>query len=112
MQVNTYHDPMHMGEVYNCFVGREDFAIMGQAIQERVIEMVASQMAKDILENNYNEILENISPVAIANMTIAEAGAAINETLHKKMPDKIRDVETIRTQVYQRGVFGGLKRIS
>lgn len=47
------------------------------------------------------------------NMAIAEAGAAINETLHKKMPDKILEIEkrTTETQVYQRGLLGGMRRI-
>ncbi len=45
-------------------------------------------------------------------MAVAEAGAAVNETLHKKMPDKILEiVREADPVVLQRGIFGGLTRL-
>lgn len=42
----------------------------------------------------------------------AEGGAAINETLHKKLPDKILEIEKTKTEIYQKGIFGGLRKIN
>lgn len=111
MNIKKQNDFNSMADIYEIAVSREEVLIAGKAIATRVIEMVAEQMAKDILENNYNEIISKISPEAIANMSIAEAGVAINETLHKKLPDKVLEIEKITTQVYKKGLLGGLKRI-
>lgn len=57
------------------------------------------------------EILEKVTPAAIATMAIAEAGAAVNETLHKKMPDKIIEIEKRSQEVWMQPFFGYFKRI-
>ena len=111
MNISKYQNPNVMGDVFEVLVSREDTLMMGDAIFARAVELVAEQLAKDILENNYAEIMERISPQAIANMVIAEAGAVVNETLHKKLPDKILEIEKRTTEVYQKGLLGGLKRI-
>lgn len=84
---------------------------MPYAIFQEVVRQVADIVAKKVLEEKFDEIMQKISPEAIANMAIAEASAAVNETLHKKMPDKILEIEKRSTEVYQRGVFGGLRRL-
>lgn len=76
-----------------------------------LLDVIANTIAKEIIKYHLPEILEKISPEAIANMTIASAGAKINETLSKKIPDKILHAETTRTEIYKSGLFGGLKRI-
>lgn len=111
MEINKIQDQLSMADIYKVRVNHEETINMGNAIRLAVIEFVAQQMAKDILENNYIEIMEKISPETIANMAVAEAGAKINETLNKKLPDKIIQIEKNTTQVYQRGLFGGIKRV-
>ncbi len=111
MNISKRSNPSVMGDIYEVSVNREDILNMGNAIFIKAVELVAEQLAKDILENNYSEIMSKISPEAIANMTIAEAGAAVNETLRKKMPDKILEIEKRTTQIYQKGLLGGMKRI-
>lgn len=77
----------------------------------KVLEKASEIIANEIIEHHLPEVLEKISPEAIANMTIASAGAKINETLAKKIPDNILHAETTRAQIFQRGIFGGLKRV-
>lgn len=100
-----------MSRLYKVSIEQEEILSLCESIRGRTIELVAQQLAKDILANNYNEIMSKISPEAIANMAIAEAGAAVNETLKKKLPDKILEIHKTDTQVYQRGLFGGLHRV-
>ena len=76
-----------------------------RALFDEIVQGIASQWVKE----HYAEVAAKLDPQAIANLTIAESAAAINATLHKKMPDKITEI--VKTEVYQRGIFGGLKRI-
>ena len=78
---------------------------------EAILKEVAKLISEEIIKQHLPEVLEKISPEAIANMTIAETGAKIRETLEKKIPDKILNVETKRTEIYQKGLFGGLKKL-
>jgi cell division ATPase FtsA len=100
-----------MSKQYSVSVGQEELISLQEPIKKRVVELVALQIANDILSNNYNEIMSKISPEAIANMAIAEAGAAVNDTLKKKLPDKILEIHKRDTEVYQRSLFGGITRI-
>ena len=111
MQITSKYNHDTMGYSYEVSIGQEEIMALDKAIKSRTIELVAQQLANDILANNYNEIMSKISPESIANMAIAEAGASVNETLHKKLPDKILEIHKTDTQVYQRGLLGGLKRV-
>jgi hypothetical protein len=111
MQIIKESNPHENGWVYNVYVAQEECIMLENSIKIKIVELVAKQISDDILVNNYNEIMSRISPEAIANMAIAEAGAAVNETLHKKLPDKIVEIHTDDTKVYQRGLLGGVKRI-
>ena len=84
-------------------------------IRNEVVRMVADKVSDYIIQNNMSEILANIDIKAISNMAIAESGVKINETLNKKLPDKILEIEKIsertNTEIYQRGLFGCMQRI-
>jgi predicted HAD superfamily phosphohydrolase YqeG len=111
MHITEEFNHSTMGKQYRIAVEQEELFAFGESIKKRNIELVADQLATDILANNYNEIMSKISPEAIANMAIAEAGAAVNDTLKKKLPDKILEIEKHDTQIYQRGLLGGMTRI-
>lgn len=99
-------------EVFRTKVPREVLiSEVPYAVFQEVVRQVASVVAEKVIQEKLTEILEKVTPEAVANMAIAEAGAAINETLHKKMPDKILEIEKRNTEIYQRGIFGGFKRI-
>lgn len=77
---------------------------------ETVIKEAGRAIADHIIQNHSIEITEKISQQAIATTAVAMAGAEINDTLKKKLPDRIDRI--VDKQVYQRGIFGGVKRIS
>ena len=81
------------------------------AIFKEIVQQVSKIMVEIVLQEKSTEILEKITPEAIANMAIAEAGAAINETLHKKMPDKIIEIENRNKEIWLQPFFGRAKRI-
>jgi len=109
MEMRRHFDECNLINYFNLAIDRQDMKHFQDEIFYRAIEIAAKNIANYILENHLNDILEQISPQAIANMSIAEAGAAVNETLHKKLPDKILEIE--RRTVYQRKLFGRLERI-
>jgi len=114
MEIYKGQNLQSLDAVLDVFLYRNDFRELCQEkIINLTIEKVADRISNYIYQNYLPDILEKISPEALANMTIAEAGAKINETLQKKLPDKILEIEKIntKTEVYQKGLFGGLKRI-
>jgi len=111
MTISTWKDMNNGVDVYSMSISVDEQLNLGNMVKLRVVEKLADAIADDYIEKHFAEIMGKISPEAIANMAIAEAGAKINETLNKKMPDKIIEIEKRTTEVYQRGLFGGLKRI-
>jgi adenosine/AMP kinase len=63
-------------------------------IINKVITKISEAIAAEFVLQYGPEIMARIDPQAIANMTIAAAGAKVNETLQKKFPDKV--VEVVR----------------
>lgn len=102
-----------LGGVFETFVSHEDMAFnMPLQIHELVMQEVSKLLSAEIVKTKGQEIIARIDPQAIANMTIAESAAAINETLHKKMPDKIMEIVKTERETIERGFFGGIKRIT
>lgn len=111
MNTTAFTDPMMAQLIIEHRLNKE--FCTGPQIAEAIIREAGSKVADHIIAHHLPEILEKISPDAIANMAIAEAGAAVNRTIKEKLPDKI--VEVVRREkphVYQNGLLGGLKRIS
>lgn len=82
---------------------------MALAIYEEVIRKVSDKIAQKFIAKDGQKVYKALDPQAIANLTVAEAGRSIKEMLDKKLPDKI--VEVVKKEVYQRGIFGGIRRI-
>lgn len=86
--------------------------------QDMLLKMVLEKISTKIVEEwlsdpqNLQDVLKALNPEAIANLAIAESAAGIREALYKKLPDKIVEVVRRETAVYQKGLFGGMKRIS
>ncbi|EGD47124.1 hypothetical protein Cpap_1516 [Ruminiclostridium papyrosolvens DSM 2782] len=103
MKMEQYYDAATSKDVYVTKISeQEKYQNLYEPIMLTVIEKVAHQIACDILEKNYSEIVSKISPDAIANMAIAEAGAKIHETLNKKLPDKILEIEKTQQKYINR----------
>jgi hypothetical protein len=88
-----------------------DWALLGkEAIRRAVIE-IAEKLAAQYIAEHGAEILAAISPESVATNTMAAAGAAVNETLQKKWPDKVVEVTRTEREVWQRGILGGMRRL-
>ena len=114
MKIETLEDTMTGDKMINCRINIEETLNSHiTTIISQAIDKISDEVATQVIKHHLPEILEKISPEAIANMTIASAGEKINTTLNKKLPDKILEVtnEITKTQIYQKGLFGGLKRI-
>lgn len=74
-----------------------------------IMREICSAIAERFVAEHYEEIAAKIDPQAIANISVAEAGVKIREALEKDIPGRI--AEKVTREVYQRGIFGGLKRV-
>lgn len=88
---------------------QDDQLIMGNAVMRLAVEYMAQQVADEFLKEHFVEIMAKMDATAVANLAIADAGAAIHEVLQKKLPDKI--VHRTETRTVERGFFGGIKRV-
>lgn len=109
MEVSFHQSPMTREITMATRINESE--IMAQAMPELILREAARLIAERLVSEKYQEIVAMIDPQAIANLTTAETAAAINKTLKEKIPDKIVEVERVRREVYQRGVFGGVRRI-
>lgn len=83
-----------------------------QSFLESVLREAARLMAEKIVAEKFQDIVAAIDVQAIANLSVAEAATEINKTLKEKIPDKVIEIHRTQREVYQRGVFGSLKRVS
>jgi hypothetical protein len=110
-QLRTYNEP-HTGDtVIQTRISQVDVAVHGDMILKLAVEKVADAIAERYLADHMQEIVSLIDQQAVANLAVADAAGAIREQLAKKLPDKIVEVVRTEREVYQRGVFGGMKRI-
>ena len=72
---------------------------------------MAQLIAERYVADNYQEIIKHITPEAVATLTAAESAAKIRESLEKNIPSRVLEIEKTRTEVWQRGVLGGMSRI-
>jgi hypothetical protein len=107
LKMEIHDDYGNNDKIFSFRTGMPEF--FTQAVAEEMVREMAKQMATEYVKDHFKEIMERISPEAIANVAIAEAGAEIHTTLQKKLPDRIDRI--VETEVYQKGVFGGIKRI-
>lgn len=73
------------------------------AVFQRVIDFIAQRY----VEENFPQIAAKLDQNAIANLAIAEASKKIAEEIQRQP----NIVEKTKREVYQRGVFGGMRRV-
>jgi hypothetical protein len=86
-------------------------AVVERAMYGEIIGRVAQLIAERYVADNYQEIIKHITPEAVATLTAAETAAKIRESLEKNIPSRVLEIEKTRTEVWQRGVLGGMSRI-
>lgn len=82
--------------------------IVNSHMAHEVLSRVAQAIADRFVEEHYIEIAAKLDQNAIANLAIAEASKKIAEEIERH-PTVIH--EKGDTQVYQRGILGGVRRI-
>lgn len=82
-----------------------------QSIMIDSMKQAAKMIAEKFVEENYIAIVEQLDTQAIANLAIANAGAEISKTLKEEAATKTRIVEKVKTQIFHKGIFGGIKRV-
>lgn len=109
MDINTYRGTDTPEQRIVMRLSDIELAHFGPDLLARALDKAAEHIAAVFLETHQNEILAKLDPQAVANLAIAASGAAVRDVLAKKLPDTERVIE--RAVVYQRGVFGGLRRL-
>ena len=109
MEIERMMNTEGMGDTYRVKVDRVEVML------NHMPHLIYSEMAKLIAEryvaDHFQEIVSLIDQKAIATLSVAESAAKIRETLEKKLPDKILEIEKVRTEIYQKGILGGITRI-
>ena len=82
-----------------------EIALLGKAIYEHIVREVARQFVAE----NYTEIAKHIDVQAIAQLSIARGAVEVSNAIKETQPPRI--VTEHHTEVYQRGLFGGVTRI-
>ena len=111
MQIETFVQPSNREFLVTTRFNPSSLENFGDHIYRRAIELIAKDVAAKFIEEHATDILKALDPVAIANLAIADSRASIREALHTKLPDKILEIVREDRTVYQRGIFGGMKRI-
>jgi hypothetical protein len=76
-----------------------------------IIGRMAQLIAERYVAENYQEIVKHITPEAVATLSAAESAVKIRESLEKNIPSRILEIEKTRTEVWQRGILGGMTRL-
>lgn len=76
-----------------------------------VFERAAHLIAEQYVAKFGPEIFAAMDQQAVATLAVANSGAEIAKELKKEAATQTRIVEQVRREVYQRGVFGGLRRL-
>lgn len=103
-------NPATVDRSYKVTFSDLELRAMGDRIALGVMEKVATAVAERYLEEHGSEVLAKLSAEAIATMAVAEAGAAVNDTLKRQHADRPRQAER-QTVILQRGIFGGYRRL-
>lgn len=96
----------------HCLVARiSKYELLLEQSGDIIMHAIAKAIAEKFVAENYQEIVAHIDQKAIATLSVADGAAAIRHTLEKKIPDKVLEVVKTEREVYEKGLFGGLRRV-
>jgi hypothetical protein len=84
-----------------------DVSLITEHMAMAIYRNISEQIAERYVRENYAQIAAKLDQNAIANLAIAEASKKIAEEIQRR-PNVVHEVER---QIFQRGIFGGLKRV-
>jgi hypothetical protein len=101
-------DPARDGMAFRGFV--QNAEVMRRFAPEEILAEIVRQVATRWVEENFAKVAAHIDPQAVANLSIAAAGAAVNRTLQERLPvpaaqppsDTVNNIA-----LPKRGIFGG-----
>lgn len=107
IEAKTVLSPADMGIGMAIRVTDIDVERMAYAIYVEIARAIAERFVAD----NYQSIAALLDQNAIANLSVAEAGAKLRESLEKSIPGRTVIERHVDRQVWQRGLLGGVKRV-
>jgi hypothetical protein len=110
MKISEFYDASRSENCFTIHADRLDIANLGRDVRELAVRMAAEKLAERIVAEHGQEIISGCDMQAVSNLAVAEAATAIRETIHKKLPDVVHT--RVERELYQRGVFGGVRRVS
>jgi len=81
--------------------------LMLERMAGAIYKIICERIAERYVQENYPAIAAKLDQEAIANLAIAESAKKIAEEI-KLRPVIVKEVER---EVYQRGIFGGMRRV-
>lgn len=103
VQIKSFRSPTD-----NCsYMSVKISDIISEYSANAVVHEIVRLAAARYVEENYAAIAAKLDQNAIANLAIAEASKKIAEEIQRQ-PNII---ERTNTEIYQRGVFGGVRRV-
>lgn len=106
IEIKTYRSPIDDRITLAATVSSMELieSYAAKVLIDRIVDLIAQRY----VEENYPQVVAKLDQQAIANLVIAESGKKIAEEI-RLTPPKPEIVEKMK--VYQRGLFGGIKRI-
>lgn len=106
-EINVHRSPIDDTTVLSAKINMTDI-MSAQGAHILLVEILRA-IAQRFVEEHYAEIAAKLDQQAIANLAIAEAAKKIAEEIQRQ-PNIVHEVEH-HTAVYQRGIFGGMRRV-
>lgn len=107
VSIHSHEDPNSTDRFITARFSQE--VLMASTMADALVVEIMRKIAERYVEEHYGEIAAKLNPEAIANLAIAESARKIGEEIRCR-PKVVHEKET-HTEVYQRGILGGMKRI-
>ena len=113
MTINVTRDPCTGDYLLRGTLSAVEFmAAQGPAeIVNKAMQLAATQLAEQFVAVHGIDVLAKMDATAVANLAVAQSGAAIRESLEKQIPKEVQHHHHYDREVYQAGIFGGLRRV-
>lgn len=107
LKVTKYRNSTEYSTMYE--VTLPDTFLFSDQFAYEVVRQIAEAVATKYVDEHYAEIAALLDQNAIANLAIADAGKKIAEEIQRR-PNIFHETEH-HTEIYQRGLLGGLRRV-
>lgn len=106
IKITTYQNAADDGVTFAASI--RSIAIMEEHGRKAILQKIVQLVAERYVAENYPQLIAKIDQQAIANLVIAESGKKIAEEIRLTPPPPVVVKDT---EIYQRGIFGGVTRV-